>query len=102
MQFDPTLRKTFWKNSQECAAQYGGIACFALQNFTRYHAMWRKIEVDRLALLPIGRSLQNCRATQAPVGNQHLFAKRLAVCTCNHVCRDSRQIAILFSLPRSE
>jgi len=50
-----------------CAEQRGGVA------------LWRQVEMDGLAFFPVGGDLENRRAAEAAMGEEHFFAEGVFV-----------------------
>src|SRR5579862_447285 len=61
-------------------------------------AIGREIENDGLRWLPIRRNLQDRRATQATMGDEHLFAELCAIAGGCDFCRDACKIAVGFAV----
>src|ERR1039457_4380103 len=94
MQIHPARRKAFWKNSLQSVSGGGTIPGFGLTNRGADFAIRRQVDLDRLLFIPVRGDLQDGRATQPAVRDQHFFPERLMAGGSNDFRGESRQIAI--------
>src|SRR5258708_5432628 len=103
MQIQPTIRKARRQNlSKFCAQSRDCPRRLGITEYCRQLAARCKVNFDLLRSPPIGRDLQDRRATQAAMSDQHLFAEWPPVERCDHLGRNASQIAIMGAILRTQ
>ena len=80
----------------------GDVSDFGFANRGSDIAIWRQVDSDRVALVPIRRNLQDRRPAQPAVGDQHLFPESLMIRGNDDFRGDACQIAILLAIAGSQ
>src|SRR5260370_35625398 len=79
MVLQPAFSESSGQNSLERIPRGGEVAKLGSADRRRDLAIWREIETDGLALLPIGRDLQDRWAAQTAMGDQQFFAEGMMI-----------------------
>src|SRR2546427_438929 len=79
MVFQPAFGESLWQNSLKRRSRGCHIANFRCANRLSDLTIGSQIDVDGLALLPIGRDLQYRRSAQAAMRDQHFFAEGVMI-----------------------
>ncbi len=79
VEFEPALGKALWQNAEESGAGGGQVSGLGFANGRSDFAIGSQIDAQRLAFFPVGRDLQDGRAAQSAMREEHLFAKRLMI-----------------------
>src|ERR1035437_8392215 len=95
MQFEPTLRQSNGQRGVQCGCRRRKIAAHAvLPQHSSDLQPGSQVNCEPLRTLPIGGDLQDGGPAQAAMGNQQFLAKMLTPGRCDHLCRNSCQIAV--------
>ena len=91
----PTVGKAMGKNVAERGAGAAQITLRCLgTEWSRPELIWRQVDYDRLAGLPVGRNLQHGGPTEAAVSKEELFSKAPGSRRRDHLGRNSRQAGV--------
>jgi len=79
VEFEPAHRQTIGKKFLEGFADGGEIAAAGNAKRSGGVALGSEIEVDELALFPVGRDLENGGAAEAAMSEEHFFAEGIII-----------------------
>src|SRR5271166_924347 len=95
MQFEPAVRETMGEKLSQLCPERGGIPGHLwVAKDGGYFASGREVDQDGLRLFPVRRYLQDGRAAQATVRDQHLFTEVLSHAGGNHFGGNARKITV--------
>ncbi len=94
MKFEPSISETVGQHFPNRSARACCISEFAVTKSGRDLATRSEVDVNCAARLPVRRDLQDRRATQSAMGDQHFFTEMLMIGSGHDLSRNACQIAI--------
>ena len=94
MEFQPARGETLGEKFLKRVADCGKIAAARSAKRSGDVAPGSEIELDVLALFPVGRDLQNGRAAESTMGEEHFFAEGMLASRGDHVGGDTGEFGI--------
>src|SRR5579871_4949738 len=96
MKIKPAIGQALGQNFSKLGAERCGSSRHnGISESMSDFAVWREVDADGLASLPIGRYLQDRRPAEPAMSEKHLLAKRLLSAGGHHFRGNSGQVTIL-------